>query len=115
MMNPTISILDLICDPQAPSGVKDLHSNWHSPSNWNLPFLPSEISNLRFEISGAFAPVTVFAYGSTSIATSSTASKIAKVCQGAALAVPKETPKMSRLQPRRKMFATIGAINNAAQ
>jgi len=36
------------CHPESPSGVRDLHLNWHWQLNWHLPFLPSEISNLKF-------------------------------------------------------------------
>jgi hypothetical protein len=37
------------CHPELPFGVKDLLLHW------NLLFLQSEISNLKFEISSAFA------------------------------------------------------------
>jgi hypothetical protein len=31
--------------------VRDLHLPWHCRSHWHLLLLPSEISNLKFEIS----------------------------------------------------------------
>jgi hypothetical protein len=48
------------CHPESPLGVRDLHLHWHLHSPWHchlplhLPFLLSEISNLKFEISDAF-------------------------------------------------------------
>jgi hypothetical protein len=39
------------CHPESPAGIRDLH--FHLPLL--LPFLQSEISNLKFEISDAFA------------------------------------------------------------
>jgi hypothetical protein len=49
---------------RTPLGVRDLHLHW------NLPFLQSEISNLKFEISSAFALVPALAHCSTLSATS---------------------------------------------
>ena len=49
-------------NPESPLGVRDLHSHCdlyrHWCSHWTLPFLQSEISNLKFEISCAFAFVS---------------------------------------------------------
>jgi hypothetical protein len=62
------------CHPEPPSGVRDLHLhwylNWYRRLHWNFPSLPSEISNLKFEISDAFAFVSGFACCSTFSATS---------------------------------------------
>jgi len=54
------------CHPEPPSGVRDLHLHWclhwHCRLPFHLPFLPSEISNLKFEISDAFAFAGRFPY-----------------------------------------------------
>jgi hypothetical protein len=52
------------CHPESPLAVRDLHwySSLHCRWSWHLPFLLSEISNLKFEISDAFAFLSGFAY-----------------------------------------------------
>jgi hypothetical protein len=45
--------------PNPPFRVRDLHWHWHWHWHWLLPFLPSEISNLKFEIACAFDFVKV--------------------------------------------------------
>ncbi len=58
------------CHPESPLGVRDLHSHcylrwyspWHCRLPFHLPFLPSEISNLKFEIYDAFAFISRFAH-----------------------------------------------------
>jgi hypothetical protein len=48
------------CHPESPSGLRDLHLHCYRHLHW--PFLPSEISNLKFEISVAFAVGFAFAF-----------------------------------------------------